>query len=191
MSQSSINAGGQVIGVPGQLIDSGPHDIVTGFNEETTQMPFGYGLRQGTSADYYKLATGMSSSSQKAIVGVNAFSLDHSRAGAVDSAGHYAGDLGASGLLQYANLQVVRRGRVLVPVEAAVSVEDRAWCRGVATGNLSPGVWRGVAAGAADPLGGSYHVNCTNQAVFRTASFTGPDGSTLVAVLECDFTNKQ
>lgn len=187
MSQTTVNAGGMSIGVPGQIVDSGPHDIVSGFNDASAQMPFGYGLRDSTAAKLYLLPTGFSG--VHPIVGINVHSLDHVKAGAADAAGNFAGDLGASGLLENAQLQVGRKGRYLVPVEAAPTVGDGAWCRGVPTGSLTAGSWRGAARGAAGPLGASYHVDCSKQAVFRSGSFTAADGSTLVAILEVDFSN--
>ena len=47
MSQTTVPAGGAYIGIPGQIYDNGVHDIVSGFNEETAQMPFGHGVRDG------------------------------------------------------------------------------------------------------------------------------------------------
>jgi hypothetical protein len=188
MSQTSVPAAGQPIGFAGQLADNSDSDIVSGVNEDTAQMPFGFGVRQassGTSAAYerfYSLPTGFST--VYPIQGVVLHGYDHAPAGAADSAGRYAGDLGASGLLQNSSFDLLRKGRVLVPVEQAVRVNDRAWCRGIATGALSVGMWVGT------DLGASYHVDCTRQAVFRSASYTAADGTTLVAVLECDFTNR-
>lgn len=186
MSQTTINAGGMSIGVAGQVYDTGPHDIVSGFNEEAAQMPFGHGVRDGSSAGFYKLATGFSG--VYPVVGINVQGWNHMPAVTLNN-GQVIGDQGASGLLQNASLQVGRKGRFLVPVEAAPAVGDGAWCRGVATGNLGVGLWRGTTRGAAGPLGASYHVDCSKQAVFRTAAFTAADGTTLVAVLEVDFTN--
>jgi hypothetical protein len=191
MSQTSVLAGGQPIGVAGQLADNGPFDIVSGFNEATTQLPFGFGVRQGTSRDMYILPTGTSGGAVP-VVGLVSHDFDHSPAGVVDSAGNYSGDLGASGLLQYAKFGVARKGRFLVPVEASPSVNDRAWCRSVATGggvSSMRGIWRGSPQGT-PPLSGSYHVDCSNNGVFRSTAFTAADGTTLVAVMEVDFTSK-
>lgn len=185
MSQTSVGAAGQAIGVAGQVADSGPNDILSGFNDSSTQMPFGYGVRFSTARDGYVLATGFSN--VVPVQGVNSFGHNHMKAGAADAAGNFAGDLGASGLLQYAGIQVLRKGRVLLPVEAAPNIGDRLWCRGVATGSLTAGSWRGAAVGSA-PLSASYHVDCTRQGVFVTSSFTAADGSTLVAYAEVDFT---
>lgn len=187
MSQNSVTSAGMAIGVAGQIADSGPHDIVSGFNQAAAQMPFGYGVRDGTVKDSYVLATGFSG--VYPVAGINVFDFNHQKIGAADPGGTYAGDLGASGLVQYAGLQVGRKGRYLVPVEAAPSIGDGAWCRGVATGNLGVGIWRGAARGAAGPLSASYHVDCSKQGVFRSSSYTAADGTTLVAILEVDFTS--
>lgn len=185
MSQTTISAGGQSIGVAGQVADSGDVDSLSGFNDASAQMPFGYGVRFSTNRDGYVLATGFSN--VVPVQGVNMFGHNHQKAGAADAAGNYAGDLGASGLLENAWLSVGRKGRFLLPVEAAPSIGDRLWCRGVATGSLTAGVWRGAAVGSA-PLSASYHVDCTRQGVFISSSFTSVDGTTLVAVAEVDFT---
>lgn len=186
MSQTTVSAGGQAFGLPGQPADTMKgRDIVSGFQGETgLQMPFGYALRQNPGvADSYLLATGFSSSAGP-IVGLNVYSLAHNRAGTVDSAGNYTGDMGASGLLYKSSLQVARQGRYIVPVEANVLVNDRAYVRGIATGSFSAGIWAGSGYGA------SYHIDCTAQGVFRSGTYTAADGVTKVAVLEVDFTNK-
>lgn len=187
MSQTTVSAGGMAIGVAGQLADSGPHDVLSGFNDASAQMPFGFGVRASSEERGYILATGFSN--VVAVDGVNLFGHNHIKIGAADAVGAYAGDLGASGLLENASLQVLRKGRVMVPVEAAVTRGQRPWCRGVATGNVSAGIWRGADLNNA-PLSASYHVDCSRQGVFTTASFTAADGTTLVAVLDCDFTNR-
>jgi hypothetical protein len=193
MSQTTVSAGGQSAGVAGQIADSldGP-DIVSGFNmEATAQMPWGIGVRvqPGSTGDGFLLPTGNTGGPQLDIAGVNVFSHDHHRAANADSAGNFGGDLGSTGLNPKAVLQVLRDGRIWVPVETNVVPGDRAFCRGVATGTFGQGIWSGtglVAAGAAP----SFHIDCSKQGVFRTATFTAADGSTKVAVLETDFTNK-
>jgi hypothetical protein len=185
MSQTSVLAGGQPIGFPGQIADDCEPDIVSGFNQDAAQMPFGFGVRQGSSGSLermYSLPTGFSTVHE--LAGLVVHNFDHAPAGVADSAGVFQGDLGASGLVQFAATEIGRKGRFLVPVEQAVRNNERAWCRGIGTGALTPGVWAGT------NLGGSYHIDCTRQAVFRSASATAADGSGLVAVLEVDFTNK-
>jgi hypothetical protein len=178
-------AGGMAPGFAGQIADGSSPDIVSGVNQDATQLPFGFGVRQGSSGGserFYSLPTGFSTVFE--LSGLVVHSYDHAPAGAATSDGVFGGDLGGSGLLQYSAFEVGRKGRFLVPVEQAVRNGERAWCRGIGTGALTPGSWVGT------NLGGSYHVDCTRQTVFRSASFTAADGTTLVAVLEVDFTNK-
>lgn len=198
MSQTTVSAGGQSIGVAGQIADSQDGtDIVSGFNmEATAQMPMGFGVRvqPGSNGDGFLLATGFSGLGPGTeIAGVNAFSYNHQRAGVADSAGTFAGDMGASGLLPKAGLQVLRRGRIIAPVEINVVAGDRAWCRGIATGSSSSagmvGIWSGTGYNVAG-AGSSYMVDCRTQAVFRSGTYTAADGTTKVAILEVNFTNR-
>jgi hypothetical protein len=186
MSQTTISAGGQARYNAGDLADSGLNDNLSGINEETVEMPWGYGLRDGASERGYKLATGFSGAVP--VTGVLARSIASQRI-TFPNGQNNGGNFGGSGLLQYADLRVVHKGRVVVPVEGAVTLGQGAWCRGVATGTLTRGSWLGAARGAAGPLSASYHVDCSKQAVFRSASFTAADGTTTVAILEVDFTN--
>lgn len=197
MAQTTVSAGGQSIGIPGQIADSQDgSDIVSGFNKDTTQMPFGVGIRvqPGSNGDGFLQATGFSGGAPGCeIAGVNVFSFNHFKQGAADPLGNFAGDLGGSGLLPNAGLQVGREGRFLVPVEQTVVAGDRAWCRGIATGASSisntVGQWAGTGYNAAG-AGSSYMIDCTRQAVFRSGTYTAVDGVTKVAILECDFTNR-
>lgn len=181
--QTSISAGGQSIGVAGQIADSGPHDIVSGFNKDTAQIPFGYGVmgKVGDDERAYCLPTGPSGTME--VVGLNVFDLNHSRLGSVDAATGYAGDV-ASGIVAMGDMQVGRKGRYLVPVENTVQKNDRLYCRVVATGNLTQGSFHGT------NLGGSYMRDCTAQGIFRSGTYTAADGVTKVAIVEVDFTAK-
>ena len=200
MSQTTVSAGGQAIGLAGQIADSREgRDIVSGFNmEATNQLPFGFGLRvqPGSNGDGFLLATGFSGLSPGLeVAGVNVFSFNHVKAGAADSAGNFAGDMGASGLLPKAGLQVMRQGRVIAPVEIAVVAGDRAWCRGVATGTSGSAAWQGIWSGtgynlANEAAGSSYMIDCRKQGVFRSGTYTAADGITKVAILEVNFTGR-
>jgi hypothetical protein len=192
MSQTSINAGGQRVGDPGDPADAGPKEALSGINADDVQMPFGFGVAINTnSGDKYSLPTGMSNAYP--VAGVLIRRANYQPRISLPN-GQTVGDLGPSGLHQNAPLNVGIKGRFLVPVEAAVTRGQRPWCRGVATGAQTQGSWRGAAVGSV-PLGGSvalgasYFLDCTKQGIFRSASYTAADGSTLVAVLEVDFTN--
>lgn len=191
MSQTTVLAGGQPIGVAGQLADTSTvQDIVSGFNgEASSQIPFGYGVRVDPSStgDRWLLATGYSGSAPGVlpdVAGAVIYTLTHSRAGNADPNGFFSGDMGGSGLLAKSSMEILRRGRILVPVEAAVLPGDRPYCRGIPTGSLTAGIWAGSGYGQ------SYHIDCTKMGVFRSASYTAADGVTKVAVLDVDFTSK-
>jgi len=190
MSQTTISAGGQSIGDAGDIADSSPKDVVSGFNQNTTELPFGYGLRDGTARDFYGIATGFSTTVP--VTGILLRRANYQPKITLPNL-QTVGDFGGSGLVQYAPLNVMRKGRVLVPVEGAVTFGARAWCRGIATGTSAlgtPGIWSATSYSVAgNDTTPSYHVNTTRQAVFRSGSFTAADGSTQVAVLEVDFTN--
>src|SRR5690348_11911552 len=134
MSQTTILAGGQAAGFPGLLADDQDADIVSGWNQDATQLPFGYGLRIGSSGlgrDFYSLPTGPSGPAGAQYLepqGAAIFSYDHAPQGTADSGSPamYQGDVGSSGLIQNAAFEVLRRGRFYAPVEAAVKVGDRA-----------------------------------------------------------------
>jgi hypothetical protein len=193
MSQTVVSAGGQAIGVAGQLADSNQADAVSGFNKEATaQIPFGFGVRvqPGSNGDGFLLPTGFSSIGVGFdVAGVNIFNFNHAKAGTADSVGNFSGDVGGSGLLPNAGMQILRDGRVLVPVETAVVAGDRPYCRGIATGAFTAGIWSGTGYNAAGAQP-SYHIDVTRQGVFRSGTYTAADGVTKVAILECDFTNK-
>jgi hypothetical protein len=189
MSQTTVSSSGQSIAVAGQLADSeDAYDIVSGFNgEATAQIPFGFGLRCDPTAtpsgDRYLLPTGFSTVGGD-VAGISVFDYNHMKVTGPDSAGNFAGDLGVTGLVKNAGMQVLREGRIFVPVQDTVRPGDRAFCVGIATGGLAAGLWAGSGYGA------SYHIDCTRQGVFRSGTYTAADGVTKVAILEVDFTNK-
>lgn len=186
--QTSVTAGGFAAAVAGQIAEGIDPSVKSGFNEGTSEVPFGFGLRDGTTNERgYLLPTGFSG--VYPVVGVAAYGLNHVPRGVADSNGNYAGDLGGSGLIQYAQLDVLRRGSIWLPVEATVTKGQRGWCRGIGTGAQTPGSWMGAAPGAAGPLGASYHVDASKQVQFRTGVYTAADGSTSVAIADCDFVN--
>lgn len=185
MSQTFILPGGQAIGLAGMIADSCENrDIVSGFNMDTQQIPFGVGvMRQpgGVDERCYVLPTGPSGSVQ--IDGLTVFDLNHNRAGTADAYGRYSGDMGASGLLPNSSMQVARRGRYFVPVESPVQVDDRPFIRTVPTGTLSQGMFAGTGISG-------FNKDCTAQGVFRSKTFTAADNTTQIAIVEVDFVNK-
>ncbi len=190
--QTTVPAGGQAMAVAGQLGDASDPSVKSGFNEGTDQIPFGFGVRDGVGERMYILPTGFSG--VLPIAGVNLHSQAHAPAGVADSDGRYQGDLGGSGLLQYATMDILRRGEAWLPVENTVTKGMRGWCRGIATGPTgTPGLWAGAAPGAAGVgpagFGASYHVDASKQVKFVTGVYIAADGSQAIALAECDFVN--
>lgn len=187
--QTTINPAGQPIGVAGQRIDDGDHDAMSGFSEETVlEIPFGCGIVQGVADDGVKLPSGAGDTP----VGISEWSFDHMRAGSLDDASNPTGDLGATGLKPKASVNKGLKGRFLVPLDAGVAPVagiSRAFLRFRTDGGLNtqPGTW-GIAQD-----GGVNMIDCTRIGVFRSSAFTVPNptgGSSLVAILEVDFTNR-
>ena len=142
MSQTTITPGGQRVGDPGDEADAGPKDYLSGYNADAAQMPFGYGVAVNTNTGIkYSLPTGMSNAYP--VGGVICRRGNYQPAITLQN-GQVIGNLGASGVLQNGPLNIGIKGRFLVPVEAAVTRDQRAWCRGVATGSLTQGSWRGA-----------------------------------------------
>lgn len=182
MSQRTVLPNGMAVAIAGQLADTGPHDIITGFSAESTlSIPWGFGLRKAASGNPqgHVLPTGTSGTFE--IVGVNILRYDAMRQGSADADGNYAGEVGSTGLLPKAMLEVGRKGRAYVPVEVEVRDGDRAYCRigpGGASGGA--GIWGGT--------GISGMIDCRKQAVFRSNTVVSADGTSRIAVLEFDFT---
>jgi hypothetical protein len=187
--QLSINPSGQSIGVCGQIIDdAGVVDPVSGFNEETVnQIPFGCGVVQGVADDGVKLP----SASTDKPVGISAWSMWHLPAGINDPSGNPSGDLGTVGLMPRAGVTKFRKGRILVPIDAGISIapQDRPWLRFRTDGalNTQPGTF----SNAQD--GGSNLIDMTRLGVFVSSIFVVDNptgGSTNAAILEVDFTSR-
>jgi hypothetical protein len=179
MSQTSINPAGQPYAIAGLDADSGEgKDVVSWFNEGTTEVAFGCGVVQGTAEKGGKAVSG----SSDVCIGVNTFGYNH-----MPGTG---GDLGSTGLVQYAGGQAMRRGRIWVPIAvgATIAVNDRAYLlfESDAGSNTMPGVWSNANTG-------SHYIDLTKVGVFRSTGQTAPTatgGGATIAILEVDFTNK-
>jgi hypothetical protein len=183
MSQTSINAAGQPQGVAGQLADNAEVvDVVSFFSEESSaEIPFGVGVVAGSDEQGCLLPSG----SGDVCVGVSVFGLSHLPA---NSAGT-SGDLGSSGLLPNAGLQVLRKGRILAYLDKSVTsitpYSDRPFLRYTADGTTNPqvGAW-------GKETDSGKNTDMSKCAVFVSGMFTSADGTTKCAVMEVDFTNK-
>lgn len=183
MSQRTVAPNGMAVAIAGQLADTGPHDIVTGFSAEAVnQIPWGHGLRKAASGDPqgHVLPTGTSGTFE--VVGLNLLRSDAMKAGSADADGNFAGEVGSVGLLPKGMLEVARKGRAWVPVEIDVRDGDRAYCRiGPNGASGLAGIWAGT--------GVSGMIDCRKQAIFRSNTIVSADGTTRIATLEFDFTS--
>lgn len=181
MSQTSINAEGQPIGVAGQIMDNAEvQDVTSVFSEEASaQMPFGIGVVQGTDEHGVKLPSG----SGDHAVGIVTWSMSHAPA---NSAGT-SGDLGSTGLLPKAGFGLMRKGRVMVQLDAGVSSVsanvDRAYLRYETDGGTN------TIVGRFGTTSDGHNLDLTKVAVFVSGVKTLADG-TKGAILEVDFTSK-
>lgn len=176
MSQTSVSASGQAVGVAGQVFDNAEvKDIISAFSEEVSaEIAFGSGVVHGVNDQGALIPTLAADKT----MGVVAWGMNH-MPGA-------NGDLGTTGLKPKAGLQVMRKGRILVQLDVGVvsvtPYTDRAYLRWAANGgNTVLGRW-----GKASDAG---NIDLTAAAVFVSSIQTFPDG-TKGAVLEVDFTNK-
>lgn len=176
MSQTAINKAGQPVAIAGLLSDNGEGvDIVSRFNNASAEIPFGSGVKLGTE----KHGVILPSAATDVVQGIVVWSRNHQPG--------TNGDLGTTGLKQNAGLQLIRKGRIWVPIDAGVSsitIGSRGWCRAVSdgSGNTVLGRW----AAAQDSTN---NIDCTKQCVFVSALQLAADG-TKIAELEVDFTNK-
>ena len=152
--------------IEGMLADTGPHDIVSKFNEEASaEIAFGRGVKFGTNDNGALLPAAESDK----IVGITV----HSHQYADES-------LGSTGVVAGGALNVLRKGRIWVMARTAVAPGDRLWVRAV-----SSGTGYETLGGLEDADDSTDTIDCTAQGVWLTTAAQGA-----LAVLEVDFTNK-
>lgn len=166
------------VGFAGQLLAEFGDGIVSMMNSEASlEMAFGMAVKFGGVAGNNQSAKIPTAETDK-ICGI----VLHTHAYGDADLGQGANGGAATvrpGVKPGKMINVLRKGRVRVIVEDAVSPGDRLWVRAVSAGD---GVeFLGGALPADD---GTDTVDCTNQGVFLTAAGAGE-----LAVLEVDFTN--
>jgi hypothetical protein len=151
--------------IEGQLADAGAHDVLSMVNNEAAaEMGFGLAVCfEGSTDDQGALAP---DDVTDKIAGILMHSHDYSQS-----------DLGDTGLLPGATLNILRKGRIWVRPEEAVAPGDRLFIRAEAAGEEREGAVR-MSADGADCI------DSTTQGVFLTSAEAGE-----LAVLEVDFTN--
>jgi hypothetical protein len=150
------------IAIEGALKDSGPHDVITMRNNDTAEIAFGHAVVfEGSTNDQGAL-------SPDDILEVLAGILVHSNA-------YSQSELGSTGVVQGAMLNVLRKGRISVVCADGCSPGDRLHVRAL-TGT------EGELLSAAD---GINTIDATSMGVWLTTATAGN-----LATLEVDFTNK-
>jgi hypothetical protein len=164
----------------GMLADDAENDLITGFNADTANMPFGVGLMFEYSPTYNTDMTLPTAAHGAALMsGILVHSHAHERQYYL-SDGTLAGDLTGSALVPGAKLDVLRKGRVWVTVVQTVAVGDRLF---VATSSDGTVYTAAGQIGNADVS--SNTADCTRLGVFITAATAGG-----LAILEVDFVNR-
>ncbi len=152
--------------IEGALADNGEHDVAAFYNgEASAEIPFGYGVIQGTEDNEAILPTAEGDE----CIGVVIHANEYTRGGA-------DAQLGDDGIVPGVRMNVARKGRAWVRVRTGCAKGERAWLRCTATPG-AVGSWEN-----ADD--GTETIDCTKQAVFRSTA--AADG---LAILEFDFTN--
>jgi hypothetical protein len=153
--------------IAGQLADRGSADVMTMYNREASaEIPFGRAVKFGSTTDP---TSAVCPTAQPDLV-----------AGIVLHSYQYAPglDLGDDGILPDRPMQVLRRGRVCVLLEDAVTVGARGWVRAVAAGAELLG-------GILPADDGTDTIDCTGQIVFLEAGDPGD-----IVIAEVNFSAK-
>lgn len=178
--QTSINKAGQPVAIAGYVSDNSEADIVSRFNADVVQMPFGTGVKAATSLH----GVLQPAASTDVVEGIVKWGANHFPQNAAAT----IGDLGTTGLVPNSGLQILRRGRIWVYLDPGLSsitpYTDRGWCRCVVNGgNNVLGAW----SNAQDSTN---NIDCTKGSQFVSGLFTSADGTTKIAELEATFNIK-
>lgn len=168
MSQTSV-ATSLTRAFAGMLADSGPHDILSGYNgEASAEMPFGVVINETTTEQKYELPDAGGDKCRGVVVHSHAYSK-----GPSDPA------LGTTGIKAGFPISVLRKGRIYMTVEDGCTAGQRLYTRILAgAGGSQEGAVR-----TTDPGGGE----CIDtRAAMETLSSCSAGG---VAVVSVDFDN--
>lgn len=154
------------IGIPGQLADLHTAefgDVVSAVNEEAAaEIPFGVMVKQGTDDDDVKLLAATNDPIKGVVVFGHNFDNPVQR--------------GSTGLKPGVHFGILRKGRIFVTTEDAVTPLSEVHVRAVAAGAEVKGAFRGTADGADT-------IDITGLAKWVTSAGAGE-----IAILEIDMT---
>ncbi len=160
------------IGIEGQLVGSGPHEVIPCYNDEASaEIAFGRAVKYGaTATDNFGVLFPTAETDK--IVGITVHSHEYSK-------GFTGAALGTTGVNAGFPLSILRKGRILVRCEDAVTRGDRLWVRAVGS---TPPEYLGGLNNADD---GTDTIDCTKQGQWMTSADAGG-----LAELEVDFLNE-
>lgn len=167
------------IGYAGMLQSNDDHEIITMKNVEASLgMPFGIGVAWKTSGATSDIDALLPVAQTDLIAGIVVHSHTHPLQWTDTSGSH--GELASTGLVPNTLMNVIRRGKIMVPVAVAVKPSDRLFVR--CTSNVAISTQLGSCENAADS---TFMVDCSKQGQFiTTAAAAG------LAWLDVDFVNK-
>jgi hypothetical protein len=150
----------------GQLADNSANECIAMYNGAAAEIAFGRAVKFGA-ADYEAI---LPSAETDKIVGIVVHSHAYTK-------GFTGAELGSTGVVENGNLTVLRKGRIWVIAEDAVTRGDRLWVRAVAGGDPE------FLGGLLNADDSTDTIDCTNQGVWLTSASAGG-----LALLEVDFT---
>lgn len=167
MAVQTSYAYGFTAAIEGQRADSGAVDIMAMRSDEASaEIPFGRAVKFNSTSD--PTSAVLPTTETDIIAGIVVHSYEYAP----------GLDLGDTGVMPGRYLNVMRKGRIKVRLEDAVTVGQRGWVRAVASGAELHG-------GILPADDGTDTIDCTNQIVFLEAGATGD-----IVTVEVDFTNR-
>lgn len=167
MSVQTTYATSMTARVEGQRADRGDADVCTMYNSEASaEVPFGRAVKFGSTTD--ETSALLPTAETDIIAGIVMFSTEYAP----------GLDLGDDGILPDRPMQIMRKGRIIVRLEDAVTIGQRGWVRAVAAGAELIG-------GILPADDGTDTIDCTNQIVFLESGATDD-----LVMVEVDFTNR-
>lgn len=124
------------VALAGQLVDSAENDVLSYVSEEASEeIPFGVMVMHGTADDQCLLLDGTAAEADDKLLGVTV----RSQAYAKDT------ELGDTGVKPKNVIGILRKGRIWVEVEEAVTPQSKVRVRVVDAGSEVPGAFRDTA----------------------------------------------
>lgn len=166
------------IAYAGQREGTANDDVQSGKNVDTGNMPFGIGVVWKTSGATSDIDMKLPATQNDLVSGIVVHSHTHPIQWTDSSGSH--GELAATGLVPNVIFNLLRRGKIAVPVATGCKPSDRLFVRAVSNGAISTQL--GSCENAADS---SNMIDCTKQGQFLTTAAANG-----FAWLDVNFTSK-